>query len=53
MRVRDSVDWEWLAAQTPAEERDCVRHLRFETPLEVVMNGRANAGVVVKPEMAR
>jgi Pyruvate phosphate dikinase, AMP/ATP-binding domain len=42
------VDWEWLGEQTPVEERDCVRHLRFETPLEVVMNGRANAGVVVK-----
>jgi CheY-like chemotaxis protein len=43
------VDWEWLGARTPVEERDCVRHLRFETALEVVMNGRANAGVVVKP----
>jgi hypothetical protein len=32
----------------PVEERDCVRHLRFEAALEVVMNGRANAGVVVK-----
>ena len=27
------VDWEWLGAQTPVEERDCVRHLRFETAL--------------------
>ena len=42
------VDWEWLGEQMPVEERDCVRHLRFETALEVVMNGRANAGVVVK-----
>ena len=43
------IDWEWLGEQMPVEERDCVRHLRFETALEVVMNGRANAGVVVKP----
>ncbi len=42
------VDWEWLGEQMPVEERDCVRHLRFEAALEVVMNGRANAGVVVK-----
>ncbi len=42
------VDWEWLKRCVPAEERDCVRHLRFEEPLEVVMNGRANEGVVVR-----
>jgi len=44
-----SMDWEWLAEQSPVEERDCVRQLRFETPLEVVMSGRENAGVVRKP----
>ena len=43
-----SVDWEWLGEQAVAEERGCVRHLRFEEALLVVMNGKANAGVVVK-----
>ena len=27
------VDWDWLGEQTPAEERDCVRHLQFEARL--------------------
>ena len=42
------IDWEWLKSCEPEEERDCVRHLRFEEPLVIVMNGRANEGVVVR-----
>jgi len=44
------VDWEWLAAQPALEERGCVRHLQFEQPLVVVMNGRKSRGMVFKPE---
>ena len=45
-----SVDWQWLSAQPATEERDCVRHLRFETPLLVVMNGTTGRGMIFKPE---
>ena len=45
-----SVDWEWLGVQPSAEERGCVRHLRFEEPLLVVMNGKAREGMIFKPE---
>lgn len=44
------VDWAWLDAQTPLSENAHVRHLRFETPLLVKMNGRKGEGVVLKPE---
>ena len=44
------IDWEWLSAQPAVEERDCVRHLRFETPLVAVMNGRTTRGMIFKPE---
>jgi CheY-like chemotaxis protein len=44
-----SVDWEWLAAQPAVEEASCVRHLRFDRPLVVKMNGRTNEGVILKP----
>jgi CheY-like chemotaxis protein len=44
------VDWQWLAAQKAVEERGCVRHLRFEKPLAVVMNGRTSRGMIFKPE---
>jgi CheY-like chemotaxis protein len=44
------VRWDWLAAQPPASVRSGVRHLRFERPLRVHMNGRHHLGVIVKPE---
>ena len=44
------VDWQWLAQQAAVEERGCVRHLRFEQPLTVVMNGKTSRGMVFKPE---
>jgi CheY-like chemotaxis protein len=47
------VDWEWLAAQPAEEERNCVRHLHFADPLEVVMNGKAGRGVIYKPKRSR
>ena len=44
-----SVDWEWLASQTAAEEQGCVRHLSFSDPLLVVMNGKTREGMIFKP----
>jgi CheY-like chemotaxis protein len=43
------VDWEWLAAQPAVREMTCVRHLRFERPLVVKMNGKRSEGVILKP----
>jgi len=45
-----SLNWEWLAHQQATEERECVRHLRLEEPLRVVMNSRSSQGVILKPE---
>lgn len=47
-----TVDWDWLAAQPAEEERGCVRHLRFATPLTVLMNGHAGNGAILKPPTA-
>ena len=44
------VDWQWLEAQPAVEEQGCVRHLRFDKPLVVVMNGRTSQGMIFKPE---
>ncbi|GAB4247303.1 MAG: PEP/pyruvate-binding domain-containing protein [Thermoleophilia bacterium] len=43
------VDWGWLAAQPALHEGRFVRHLRFERPLVVRMNGKKREGVVFKP----
>ncbi|MDE2163776.1 MAG: histidine kinase [Alphaproteobacteria bacterium] len=44
------VDWDWLSAQPAEEERDCVRHLCFDAPFLVVMNGKVGRGLIFKPE---
>jgi CheY-like chemotaxis protein len=43
------VDWEWLAAQPSVAESEFVRHLRFDAPIGVTINGRAHAGFISKP----
>lgn len=48
--VGDGVlDWDWLRAQPALAERAFVRHLRFDAPLSVTMNGRLAEGVILKP----
>ena len=43
------VDWEWLLAQKPVGQRKYVRHLRFDRPMVVKMNGHSHKGVILKP----
>ncbi len=43
------VDWDWLAAQPAVDEASCVRHLHFDRPIVVKMNGKTNQGVILKP----
>jgi CheY-like chemotaxis protein len=43
------VDWNWLAAQPAVAETEFVRHLRFEAPLVVMVNGKSRTGRIVKP----
>jgi CheY-like chemotaxis protein len=43
------LDWQWLGAQHAIEEQECVRHLQFEEPIVVVMNGMTREGMIFKP----
>jgi len=42
------LDWEWLRGRLAVTERACVRHLRFDEPVVVKMNGKRNEGVILK-----
>jgi CheY-like chemotaxis protein len=44
------VDWQWLAAQEAVEEKELTRHLQFEHPVIVRMNGHLNRGIILKPK---
>ena len=43
------LDWEWLASREASFEEGPVRHLRFDHPLVVRMNGKGHEGVIGKP----
>ena len=43
------VDWDWLADQPAVEEVGCVRHIRFDDPVVVTMNGTKQQGIIRKP----
>jgi hypothetical protein len=45
------VDWEWLAAQPAAKDTEFVRHLRFDAPLVVMVDGKSRTGRILKPLM--
>jgi hypothetical protein len=44
------LDWEWLSRQPSLETGTYFRHLRFKQPVEVLMDGRRQEGVIAKPE---
>ena len=43
------VDWEWLEARPAISSLAHVRHIRLERPILVLMNGKKNEGVILKP----
>lgn len=45
----DFVDWQWLDEMPAHRETEHLRHLRFEEPLTVVLNGQRGCGIVAKP----
>jgi len=43
------IDWEWFRDQQVEEAYEYTRHLRFEKPLVIKINGHLNKGVILKP----
>lgn len=43
------LDWDWIGAQPAESKLEFVRHLRFDAPAVVKMNGRRNLGLIFKP----
>jgi hypothetical protein len=46
------LDLAWLDARPAIHETEHVRHVRFERPLRVLVDGRTGYGVILKPEHA-
>ncbi len=43
------IDWDWLAKCDAVEEMNFVKHLVFEEPISVKINGHKNKGIIIKP----
>ena len=43
------IDWDWLTKQDAIEELVFTRHLRFDKPINVRMNGHESRGIILKP----
>ena len=43
------LNWDWLAEQPALGSMEFSRHLRFDEPMMIKMNGRTNCGVIMKP----
>ena len=48
-RKNEFIDWTWLMAQKPFKKRRLTRHIKFDSPLEIRMNGHAGDGIIIKP----
>jgi CheY-like chemotaxis protein len=43
------IDWDWLLKQPAVEELEFTRHLQFDEPITVKINGHRNKGIILKP----
>lgn len=43
------IDWDWLLKQTPVEEFEFTKHLHFDKPISIKINGHKNKGIITKP----
>lgn len=43
------IDWDWLRDQPAEEELVYTRHIHFDKPITVKINGHKNRGVILKP----
>ncbi len=48
-RRGNRIDWAWLQQQRPVHKTRYVRHLRFDDPIIVDIDGRTSLGVIHKP----
>jgi hypothetical protein len=43
------LDWEWLLDQKAVAEQTYTKHVKFEKPLTIKINGQQNKGIILKP----
>jgi CheY-like chemotaxis protein len=44
------IDWNWLQKFEPVSSKVYSKHLKFDKPIKIKMNGKTNSGIILKPE---
>jgi hypothetical protein len=44
------IDWDWLLSQNAIDCKVYTKHIRFNKPIVIKMNGHDNKGIILKPE---
>lgn len=44
------IDWKWLKKFEPISSKVYSKHLKFDKPIKIKMNGKTNSGIILKPE---
>lgn len=43
------INWDWILKQDPVESKTYTRHIKFDNPLTIKVNGQKNKGIITKP----
>ena len=43
------IDWDWLLSLNAYQEMNYTKHIRFDKPIKVKINGHKNKGIILKP----
>jgi hypothetical protein len=47
------IDWDWLLARPVEEQKTYCRHIKFDDPMLIKINGHQNKGIIIKPNSMR
>jgi hypothetical protein len=46
----DLIDWKWLQARKPTRSTKFLKHLHFDKPLSIKIDGKAGQGIILLPD---
>jgi CheY-like chemotaxis protein len=52
LRKKGYINWDWLLSVAPYAQKTYTKHLQFNDPLLLKMNGHKNKGIIMKPDVS-
>jgi hypothetical protein len=48
IEAKGFIDWDWIRKQKAVEERTYTKHISFNLPIVIKINGHSNQGIILK-----